>query len=168
MFYISSKHWKKKQGTTKKEKVQWKIKPCSNSKTVIAKDKKSNERWERGKERDGISKRKNTFSNLPYLNPKLISFYIQAAGGRSSVAKQAHSSVTIFPLWNWGRDEERIAVFPISLVLLVTLIHLTGLLISIFPYHFSTHCLRATNRASYIIVGVLNNCLTINKGQAPN
>lgn len=40
--------------------------------------------------------------------------------GRSSVAKQARSSVTIFPLWNGRRDEERIALFPISLLLLVT------------------------------------------------
>ena len=64
---------------------------------------------------------------------------------KSSAAKQAHSSVTIFPLWNWGKDEKRIALFPISLLLLVTLIHSATLLISISPDNFSWHCLNATN-----------------------
>lgn len=89
---------------------------------MIAKDDRriqSEKRWEREKQKGRRRKRKTRSPVYPLLESQK-NIILHASRGRSLVAKQAHSSVTIFPLWNWGRDEERIALFPISLLLLVT------------------------------------------------
>lgn len=55
-----------------------------------------------------------------YTNESQKNINLLPSKRRFSVAKHVHSSVTIFPLRNGRRDEERIALFPISVLLLVT------------------------------------------------
>lgn len=110
-------------------------------------------------------KRKKAFSNLPLLNPKRISFYFQAKGDpqwqnkRTQVLRFSH-----YEMEGGMRREQLYSPFPFFYW---SLIHLTGLLISILPHHFSLRCLTATS-PSYIIVALLNECWTTNKSQTPN